>query len=274
MSSNTSSAGAMRKIGTSMQKFIPFLGFHHVLMIIQTISVVLISVLLAGCSSYSSMTNIYILGLSYTNSTPSNLSPTGKNLSATLNGYKGTSQLDVRTGYFGLCIRQRGIVWLCSSDANGLTQQIGAENDPLNLIGAASEFKDNVLFSGLLFMAIVLAFLSILLLATFPGWHEESNGSTGSMVDVKPFPSRTVSRVALTFSSVATVLLLIAGLWQHVGSVGAAAMAGMANYGNVKTDIGAGAVAMAWIGFTLTTLVSVGLLVMILSIMALDRLAE
>lgn len=218
------------------------------------------------------MTNIFILGLSYTNSTPSDSSPIGKNLSETLNGYKGISQLEVRAGYFGLCIRQRGIVWLCSSDANGLTEQIGSDNDPLNLIGAASTFRDDVLFSGLLFMAVVLAFLSILLLATFPGWHQEANGSTGSMIDVKPFPSRAISRVVLTFSAVAAVLLLIAGLWQHVGSVGAAAMANMANYGNVRTEIGSAAVTMAWVAFTLTTLVAIGIALMILAIMALDKL--
>lgn len=230
------------------------------------------AVLLAGCSSYSSMTNIYILGLSYTNSTPHGLTLTGQNLSSMLSSYKGASHLEVRTGYFGTCIRQRGIVWLCSADANGLAQQIGAENDPLNLIGAADKFKEDVLFSGLLFMAVVLAFLSILLLASFPGWHEESNQLTGSMIDVKPFPSKVVSRIALTFSGVAAILLLIAGLWQHVGSVGAGAMAEMTNYGNVKTEIGTGAITMAWVSFTLVTLVSTGLLVMILSIMILDRL--
>lgn len=220
------------------------------------------------------MTNVYILGLSYTNSTPSGMSDIGRNLSDTLNGYKGNSQLEVRTGYFGLCIRQRGIVWLCSSDSNALAQQIGAENDPLNLIGAASKFRDDVLFSGLLFMALVLAFLCILFLATFPNWHEMPNGSTGSLVDVKPFPSRAVSQVALTVSSVAAVLLLIAGLWQHVGSVGAAAMAETANYGNVKTDIGTVAVVMAWIGFMLSTIVSIGMVILVVLLQAIDKLTN
>ena len=119
------------------------------------------------------MTNVYILGLSYTNSTPSSLGPTEKKLSETLSGFKGTAELEVRIGYFGMCVRQRGVLWLCSANTNGLAQQIGPENDPLNLIGAASKFRNDVLFSGLLFMAIILSFLSVLLLATFPGWHEE-----------------------------------------------------------------------------------------------------
>jgi hypothetical protein len=220
------------------------------------------------------MTNVYILGLSYTNSTPSDLSPIGKNLSEMLNDFKGSSQLEVRTGYFGMCVRQRGLLWFCSSDTNGLAQQIGPENDPLNLIGAASKFRDDVLFSGLLFMAIILSFFSFLLLATFPGWHEERDLTTGSDVDVKPFPSRPVSLVTLSCATVAAIMCLIASLWQHVGSVGAAAMAETVNYGNVRTDVGAGAMAMAWTGFTLMTSVAIGLLIMILAIIVLDRLTE
>ena len=220
------------------------------------------------------MTNIYILGLSYTNSTPSNLSPIMRNLSDTLNSFKGSSQLEVRAGYFGLCIRQRGVVWLCSSDADGLAQQIGPENDPLNLIGAAANFRSDVIFSGLLFMAIVLAFLSMVLLSTFPNWHQERDEHTGSDVAVKPFPSRPISQAAMTQTFAATILLLVASLWQHIGSVGAAAMMQSASYGNVRTDIGTSAMVMAWAGFTIEACVTIGLVVMILSIIILDRLTD
>jgi hypothetical protein len=235
---------------------------------------VLAAITLAGCSSYSSMTNLYILGLSYTNSTPPQSDSFTYGLYEKLNEMKGSAQLEVRAGYFGMCVRQRGIVWLCSADANGLTQQIGSENDPLNLIGTARSFKDDVLFSGLLLMAVILATFSALLLATFPGWHEERDERTGSDVDVKPFPSRPVLQIALTSALVAGVLLLIAGLWQHVGSVGAAAMAGSANHGNVKADIGTNAMVLTWIGVTVEIAVAVGLFVMLISIMALDRLTD
>ncbi|KAJ4301000.1 hypothetical protein N0V90_003089 [Kalmusia sp. IMI 367209] len=218
------------------------------------------------------MTNVYILSLSYTNSTTSNFNPSETALSKTLDTIKGLAQLEVRTGYFGMCVRSHGILWLCSADTNGLTEQIGPGNDPLNLIGAASKFKDDVLFSGLLFMAIVLSLISFCLLGTFPGWSEEATG--GSDVDVKPFPSRPVSQVALSCAAVAAILSLIAGLWQHVGSVGAAAMAEMANYGNVKADIGTGAVAMGWAGVFITTMPAIGLFVMIMSIIVLDRLTD
>lgn len=166
------------------------------------------------------------------------------------------------------------MLWLCSSDTAGLTEQIGPENDPLNLIGLASSFKSDVLFSGLIFMSIVLAFVCTLLLGTFPGWHEERDENTGSTVDIKPFPSRPVSQVALSNAFVAAILLLTASLWQHVAAVGAAAMAEAANYGNIKATIGTGAMAMGWIGFTFEMIATIGLLVMILSIIVLDRLTD
>ena len=49
-------------------------------------------------------------------------------------------------------------------------------------------------------------------------------------------------------------------------------MAEMANYGNVKTDIGTIALVMAWKRFTLTLIVAMGLVIRILSIMILNRL--
>ena len=119
-----------------------------------------------------------------------------------------------------------------------------------------------------------LAFLALLGLSTFPGWHEERDERTGSDVDVRPFPSRPVSQVALAASFVAAAQLLIASLWQHVGSVGAAAMAESANYGNIRTDIGVSAITMVWVAFTLQITVAIGLLVMVLSIVILDRLTD
>lgn len=232
------------------------------------------AILLAGCSAYSSMTNIFILGLSYANSTLQHLESNQRLLAETMQDLKGSSELEVRAGYFGMCVRQSGVVWLCSSDYDGLARQIGYENDPLNLIGAAAKFKDDVLFSGLLFMVVILAAVSTVLLATFPGWHEEHDERTGSVVDVKPFPSRPVSQVALAAAAIAAMQLVIASLWQHVGAVGTAAMAESANYGNVVTDIGAAAMSMAWVGTVVETTIAIGLLVMILSIIVLDRLTD
>jgi len=54
----------------------------------------------------------------------------------------------------------------------------------------------------------VLAFITFILLATFPGWHVETN-QEGSDVDVKPFPKRAVSQAALAFVFIAAVFVLV-----------------------------------------------------------------
>ncbi len=51
----------------------------------------------------------------------------------------------------------------------------------------SASFSDDVLFSDLTFMSIILAFICIILLYAFPGWYKESNERTGLLVDVKPF---------------------------------------------------------------------------------------
>ena len=113
------------------------------------------------------------MGLSYTNSTPSDLNPTAQALSRTLSDLKASSQLEVRVGYFGLCAHRQAAEWICKSGARELMQLIGMEGDPLNLIGTVSKFQGDVVFSGLLFMAMVLSIISCLLMSTFPGWHTE-----------------------------------------------------------------------------------------------------
>ena len=57
-------------------------------------------------------------------------------------------------------------------------------------------------------IAIIFAFICLLLLATFPGWHEEET-SEGSDREVKPFPSRPVSQVALAIIFIASIFIFI-----------------------------------------------------------------
>lgn len=49
-------------------------------------------------------------------------------------------------------------------------------------------------------------------------------------------------------------------------------MADTANYGNVKAEIGTGAMAIAWTAFAMMALAAWHLLMMILSMMILERL--
>lgn len=142
----------------------------------------------AGCSNYSAIASVYVLGLSYQNASGNGLDITQTHMSETLRQQIGSAELAVRVGYFGMCVQQPGGLWLCSSSADELLEQIGGNNDPLALIKTGSKFREEVLFSPMLFISVVLSCLAMLLLATFPGWHEETDERTGSLVDVETLP--------------------------------------------------------------------------------------
>jgi hypothetical protein len=82
------------------------------------------------------------------------------NVSQTGNG----TTLEVRAGYKGICVTQSNSGRICSSNIKALANLIKAEKssvsngntsteiipDPLNLIMIANEFKDKIVFDGLL----------------------------------------------------------------------------------------------------------------------------
>ena len=62
----------------------------------------------------------------------------------------GQAHLEVRVGYFGICINPDGGGFLCSNNATLLAEQISVDQDPLNLIWVAETFKDEVVFPYLM----------------------------------------------------------------------------------------------------------------------------
>jgi hypothetical protein len=119
-------------------------------------------------------------------------------------------------------------------------------------------------------VAIVFAFICLILLATFPGWHEEID-EDGTDREVKPFPSRAVSQVALAIIFIASIFVLVSVLWQHTASVAASTIAQDLGNGSVKSGVGTTAMVLGWFGFALLIIVTIGLLVMILSISVLQE---
>ena len=120
-------------------------------------------------------------------------------------------------------------------------------------------------------VAIIFAFVCFLLLATFPGWHEQED-SEGSDREVKPFPSRPVSQVALAIIFIASIFVLVSVLWQHTASVAASIIAQDFANGAVKSGVGTSAMVLGWFSFALLIIVTIGLLVMILSIGVLTQM--
>ncbi|KAJ9647211.1 hypothetical protein H2201_003361 [Coniosporium apollinis] len=265
---------ANMRFAVSFQRFFPYLGYHHILMILIAIAIVLLSLLLAGCSSSSPLIpGIFLISLYYEHYTPVyDPAQVDPGVATAIANIVGPASLEVRVGYFGICVNADGGSFLCSNNATALAQQVSIDQDPLNLIWVASTFKDSIVFPYLIIVAIILAFLTFILLATFPGWHEEQDANTGSEVDVKPFPSRPVSQVALALIFIASIFVLVSVLWQHTASVAASTVAQDLGNGSVRSGVGTSAMVLGWFGFVLLIIVTIGLLVMILSIRALDRL--
>jgi hypothetical protein len=53
-------------------------------------------------------------------------------------------------GYFGICINPDGGAWLCSNNATALATEVDVDQDPLNLIWLAAQFKDMIVFPYLM----------------------------------------------------------------------------------------------------------------------------
>lgn len=78
--------------------------------------------------------------------------------------------------------------------------------------------------------------------------------------------------MALIF--IASIFVLVSVLWQHTASVAASQITKDFGNGSVKSGVGVTAMVLGWFGFGLLVVVTIGLLVMILSIHLLDQLTD
>jgi hypothetical protein len=122
------------------------------------------------------------------------------------------------------------------------------------------------------YVTVALAFISFILLSTFPGWHDEVDDETGSLREVKPFPSTQVSHLCLLLTVASFGFGFVSVLWQHINSSATATMTEILTYGAISGHVGGGAMALGWISITLIASAGIGLFVMILSIQLLRRL--
>ncbi|GKZ23101.1 hypothetical protein AbraIFM66951_000007 [Aspergillus brasiliensis] len=185
----------------------------------------------------------------------------------------GGAEMEVRVGYFGICVQPDAGSYICNSNATALAEIVTVDQDPLNLIWVASTFKDAVVFPYLLILAVILAFFCFVILATFPGWHDELDPS-GSEIETRPIPSRPVSQAALALTFVSSVFVLVSVLWQHTASVAASTIVQDLGNGSVKSGVGTSAMVLGWFGFGLLVVVTIGLLVMILSVKLIQQLTD
>jgi hypothetical protein len=147
----------------------PFIGYHHILMILIAIAIILLcklphsscpglslinipALLLAGCSSSSPLIpGIFLISLYYQQYPPTpDTAQVDFGVHTAISNIVGNAHLEARVGYFGICINPDGGSWLCSNNATALADEVSVDQDPLNLIWLASQFKDTIVFPYLM----------------------------------------------------------------------------------------------------------------------------
>ncbi|KAI1409326.1 Ca2+ regulator and membrane fusion protein Fig1-domain-containing protein [Hypoxylon sp. FL1857] len=263
-------------------RLVPFISFHHILMVLNVLAIVLWSILLAGCSSSNGLRNVYLLSLSYKPQSttpltdPLQVNPSiGGTFSNALSRSNSTIQ-QINISHMSICVELISETWICGSNAQDLVNDIKGDpqSDPFNLVWAADRFQNESIFYPLIFIAIIFTFISTLLLATFPGWQEETNSETGSDREIKPFPSRPVSNTALGLSSLAAVLSFVSVFWQHIASACALTLFETLTYGTIEVHVGTAAMICGWFGFGMICITSLGLIILVLSIRVLSMLTD
>lgn len=70
----------------------------------------------------------------------------------------GGAELEVRVGFFGICVQPDDGSYICNANATALAETVTVGQDPLNLIWVASTFKDAVVFPYLLYVLFFFSF--------------------------------------------------------------------------------------------------------------------
>jgi hypothetical protein len=104
---------------------------------------------------------VYLLSLSYTSVNPSEPSTD----SAALASLGNSTLLHIRVNFMGLCARLPSGDWTCSSSVSRVADAVkgvsvgqNASYDPLDLVNIARNFKDGVIFEGLLYVLLEALF--------------------------------------------------------------------------------------------------------------------
>ena len=122
--------------------------------------------------------------------------------------------------------------------------------------------------------AIALSMLCFVALTSFPGWQEENDGDTGSGIWVKPFPSRALLMLCLIGSALSMMFMLASALWQHVAAASAKSLIEAGSQGFSSAHVGAAAMALVWIGFMSSAVVTSYFAALLLYYRRLDRLTD
>ena len=93
---------------------------------------------------------------------------------------------------------------------------------------------------------MALTCLDFVALASFPGWTEARDETTGSDFDIKPYPSRAISEATAFALLMASLLILASCLWQHVAAALVVTTVSSMSQQRVVGHVGATAAVLVW----------------------------
>lgn len=106
------------------------------------------ALILAGCTNtWSSLLSIYLISLSYQRSTVSNSSSQANpGLANNISDLVAKdAELEVRTGYFSLCVKYADGFWVCRRDVADLVQRLRPD-----LVWQSRKLRDEIVFYPLM----------------------------------------------------------------------------------------------------------------------------
>jgi len=103
-------------------------------------------------------------------------------------------------------------------------------------------------------------------LATYPGWHSEYDAETGSEIEIRPPVSRTISHAVTFVLLMASLLVLVSCLWQHVAAASVVSTVSSITQERALAHVGPAAAVLAWFSLTLIVAAFLGTSVLVLSI--------
>jgi hypothetical protein len=122
--------------------------------------------------------------------------------------------------------------------------------------------------------AIALSILCFIALASFPSWREETDERTGSEIDIKPFPSGKILMLCVISSALTMMFMLASSLWQHVAAASAKSLIEAGSQGFAAAHVGGAAMALVWLGFMFSAVVTVYFVALAWYFNWLDRLYD
>ncbi|KAI0895390.1 Ca2+ regulator and membrane fusion protein Fig1-domain-containing protein [Annulohypoxylon nitens] len=216
--------------------------------------VLLSGLLITGCTT-TSLSNIYIISLSYqlsSFSTPD--TSDNATVSAAFDITSNASSIqEVRVGYFGLCVRTDSGPWICDTSTLNLVRTLddASQTDPLNLIWAGNQFQTEAVTSIFLLITFIFAFLNLIL----PILYATCGAIMAPRSErVAKYLHKALSMIYyVLYSSFSSILVLVAAfnvaIWQHLSSAIFASITSVLAFGTVVCHTGAKGIALAWVDF-------------------------